>query len=156
MTTSPLLIRDAAAADAALIAEFNCQLAWESEHKRLDPAMISRGVERALARPALCRYFLAELDGRTVGQTMLTYEWTDWRDGVFWWIQSVYVLPEYRRRGVFRALHQHVAALARSTPDVRGLRLYVERANEAAQATYQRLGLAPSGHLLYEHDWSSE
>ncbi|HJT35742.1 MAG TPA: GNAT family N-acetyltransferase [Pirellulales bacterium] len=147
-------VRDATPADAAIIADFNSRLAWESEGKRLDAEVLARGVRLALEKPEMCRYFLAEVDGQAVGQTMLTYEWSDWRAGVFWWIQSVYVLAGQRGRGVFRALYEHVRALAKSTPDVCGLRLYVEHQNAAAQATYQRLGMAPSGHFLYELDWS--
>lgn len=148
------LIRDATAADAATIAEFNRLLALESEQKTLDRATLERGVRLALERPELCRYFLAESAGQIVGQTMLTYEWSDWRAGVFWWIQSVYVVAEHRGRGVFRALFEHIENLARSTPEVCGLRLYVEEHNAPAIATYRRMGLSPSGHLLYEWDWS--
>jgi GNAT superfamily N-acetyltransferase len=149
-----IIVRDATPLDAATIGDFNGRLAWESEGKRLDPGVIDRGVRMALERPELCRYFLAEIDGRVVGQTMLTYEFSDWRAGVFWWIQSVYVVPEARQRGVFRALFRHIEDLARATPEVCGLRLYVEQHNAAALATYQRLGMSPSGHLLYELDWS--
>lgn len=147
-------IRDATPADAAIIAEFNRRLAWESESKRLDAEVLARGVRLALEKLEMCRYFLAEVAGQVVGQTMLTYEWSDWRAGVFWWIQSVYVVAEQRGQGVFRALFEHVRALARSTPEVCGLRLYVEHQNAAAQATYRRLGMTPSGHFLYELDWS--
>lgn len=149
-----LRIRDAAPADAPTIAEFNRLLALESEQKTLDAVTLERGVRLALARPELCRYFLAESGERIVGQTMLTYEWSDWRAGVFWWIQSVYVVADSRGRGVFRALFKHIEALARSAPEVCGLRLYVEEHNAPAISTYRRLGLAPSGHLLYEWDWS--
>ncbi|HEV3004213.1 MAG TPA: GNAT family N-acetyltransferase [Pirellulales bacterium] len=147
-------IRDATPADAQTITEFNRLLALESEHKRLDPEVLARGVRLALTRPELCRYFLAEVEGRIVGQTMLTYEWSDWRAGVFWWIQSVYVVPGSRGRSVFRALFQHIETLAKSTPEVCGLRLYVEQHNAPAIATYGRLGMTPSGHWLYELDWS--
>ena len=147
-------IRDALPSDAAVIVDFNCRLAWESEGKRLDGAVIGRGVRLALEKPELCRYFLAEIDGQVVGQTMITYEWSDWRAGVFWWIQSVYVVAEYRQRGVFRALFEHIRELAKSAFEVCGLRLYVEAHNAPALATYCRMGMTATGHLLYEIDWS--
>jgi GNAT superfamily N-acetyltransferase len=147
-------IRDAQPDDLATMVDFNCRLAEESEHKTLDRSTVERGVRRALERPELCRYFIAEEAGRPVGQTMITYEWTDWRDGVCWWIQSVYVRPDARRSGVFRALFQHIEQLARSSPDCRGLRLYVEQHNAPALATYKNLGMQPSGHVLYEIDWT--
>lgn len=156
MTQTPadLKIRSAARPDAPTIVEFNRRLALETEAKRLDPDVLARGVELALERPELCRYFLAEANGRIVGQTMLTYEWSDWRAGVFWWIQSVYVQAEHRGRGVFRALFEQIAELAKAEPEVCGLRLYVEQHNATALSTYERLGMVASGHLLYELDWS--
>jgi ribosomal protein S18 acetylase RimI-like enzyme len=157
-------IRPATAADVDTIVAFNAAMALETEHKRLDPAVLTRGVRQAIADAQRCAYFVAEIDGRVwngapvpdriVGQTMVTYEWSDWRDGWFWWIQSVYVHPEFRRRGVFRALYRHVRELARARPDVCGLRLYVEQHNARAHATYRRLGMVPSGHVVYEDDWS--
>jgi GNAT superfamily N-acetyltransferase len=156
-----LVIREATAADAPVIVDFNSRMAWETEHKRLDPATLNAGVEAALRQPLYAKYFVAELtepegnDGPViVGQLMLTYEWSDWRNGLFWWVQSVYVRKESRRGGVFRMLLGHVEGLARSSPDCCGLRLYVEHENQAAIATYRRLGFVPSGHLLYEIDWS--
>lgn len=151
---TPPTIRDAVPADLDVIVEFNRRLAWETEHKRLDPAVLRPGVETALTRPDWSRYFIAEIDGDIVGQMMITYEWSDWRNGLFWWIQSVYVRNDARRAGVFRSLYKHVEALARATPNACGLRLYVEHENAAAIATYQKLGMVPSGHLLYENDWS--
>jgi GNAT superfamily N-acetyltransferase len=147
-------VRPAALADLATIADFNCRLAWETEHKRLEPQTIERGVRRALATPALCRYFIAEHEGAIVGQAMITLELTDWRDGVLWWLQSVYVAEPWRGQGVFKALFQHIQSLAEADPDVRGLRLYVERDNERAQRVYEQLGMRPSGHLVFERDWS--
>jgi ribosomal protein S18 acetylase RimI-like enzyme len=97
---------------------------------------------------------VAELDGRVVGQLMVTYEWSDWRNGAFWWIQSVYVLPEARRCGAFSALYSHVERLAKATPGVCGLRLYVELANERAQATYRRCGMTDAGYRVMEADYS--
>src|SRR5579885_1004891 len=100
-----LSIRPATARDLETIVDFNCRLAQETEHKQLDRPTVTRGVERALARPEFCRYWIAERGGRAVGQMMVTYEWTDWRDGVFWWLQSVYVVADARGQGVFRALY---------------------------------------------------
>jgi GNAT superfamily N-acetyltransferase len=154
MTTPSITVRSAALTDLPIIVRFNSLLAWETEHKRLDPETIERGVRRALAAPGLCRYFVAEQGGQIVGQAMITIELTDWRDGVLWWFQSVYVAEPHRGQGVFKALFEHVRALAESDGEVRGLRLYVERDNERAQRVYQQLGLQPSGHLVFERDWS--
>lgn len=147
-------VRSATIDDAAPIAQFNQRLARESEGKSLDESVLESGVRRALSTPELGRYFVAEEGGRVIGQTLITYELSDWRDGVVWWIQSVYVLPEARGRGVFRRLFAHIEQLARADAQARGLRLYVESNNTPAIRTYERLGLRPSGHLMYERDWS--
>lgn len=151
---NPPTIRAATLQDLATIVEFNQRLAHETENRRLQPDVLRAGVEHALRHADVARYFVAAWDGETVGQMMLTYEWSDWRNGLFWWIQSVYVQSEFRSRGVFRRLYQHVAELASSTPGVCGLRLYVEAHNSAALATYHKMGMQPSGHLVYEVDWS--
>ncbi|HXG11973.1 MAG TPA: GNAT family N-acetyltransferase [Gemmataceae bacterium] len=146
----PVTVRRAGPADAAVIVEFNRLLAEESEGKRLDPSLLTPGVAAALADERKALYFVAELDGAVVGQMMITFEWSDWRNGWFWWIQSVYVRPEVRRRGVFRALFEHVHQAARRDPEVIGLRLYVENGNRAAQEVYARLGLKPAGYFVLE------
>jgi ribosomal protein S18 acetylase RimI-like enzyme len=150
------LIRAASIDDAGAIVEFNRLLALESEGIQLDPAALDQGVRLALGRPDLCRYFLAEVEGQLAGQTMLTYELTDWRNGIIWWIQSVYVAPAFRRRGVFGALYRHIESLAQSSPEVRGLRLYVHQHNASAQAVYRRLGLESSGHFVLEKGMNDE
>ena len=146
----PLTVRRAALADAPVIAEYNQRLARESEGKSLDDATLAAGVAAVLADGTRGTYFVAEEDGRVVGQLMITLEWSDWRNGWLWWLSSVYVLPEARRRGVFRALYQHVLADALAAGDVVGLRLYVERDNRAAQQTYARLGMETTGYLVLE------
>jgi GNAT superfamily N-acetyltransferase len=151
---SNIIVRDARGADIESIIEYNQRLARETEGKSLEPAVIGAGVRRGFASPEMCRYFVAEMDGRVVGTTMLTYELTDWRDGVIWWLQSVFIEPEYRRHGVFRAIYRHIESLARAHPDVRGLRLYVHRTNQRAMQTYESLGMEKAGYELYEHDWS--
>lgn len=145
-----LTVRPATLADAEVLVDFNCRLAAETEHKQLDRDTVSRGVRRALADPAKARYFVACLEGRPIGQVMHTWEWSDWRNGYFWWLQSVYVAPAHRGRGVFRALFEHLRALAEADPEVIGLRLYVEQENTAARQAYARLGLAPTGYLVLE------
>jgi len=153
-------IRVAEPTDVDLLARWADAMAWETEHKRLDPDAVRAGVAAGLAEPTRARYFVAMEDapvaghetlGMPVGTLMLTSEWSDWRNGDWWWIQSVYVPTEHRRRGVFAALYRHVETLARATSGVVGLRLYVERANHAAQRTYASLGMVDAGYALYEH-----
>jgi GNAT superfamily N-acetyltransferase len=146
----PLTVRRATPADAPTIVEFNRLLAEESEGQHLDPEVLSAGVTAALSDPTKGPYFLAEHDGDIVGQVQVTYEFSDWRNGWFWWIQGVYVRPDARRRGVFRTLYEHVAEAAKSDPEVIGLRLYVERDNERAQQTYLKLGMAWTNYLFME------
>jgi GNAT superfamily N-acetyltransferase len=143
-------IRPASIADAAQIADFNCRLAAESEDKHLDPATVLAGVEALLADSRHGRYFLAVDEPGVAGQLLITYEWSDWRNGQFWWIQSVYVAPDFRRRGVFSALLAHVRSLAQSRSDVCGLRLYVDNDNARAIAAYEARGLAPTSYSVME------
>jgi ribosomal protein S18 acetylase RimI-like enzyme len=150
-----IVIRSATTNDAAVIAEFNAAMAMETEHKRLDAAVLRAGVERAIAMADAARYFLAEIDAKVVGQLMITFEWSDWRNGMFWWIQSVYVHPEFRSRGIFKQLYRHVESLAREAGAC-GLRLYVERQNSAAQEVYKRLGMGDAGYAVFEMDWTGK
>ena len=150
MTTT---IRAARTDDADTIARFNLGIARETESLELDRERLAAGVRSVLADPAKASYFLAEVDGRVVGQMMITYEWSDWRNGVFWWIQSVYVDGEHRQQGVFRDLYQHVARLAEADPEVCGLRLYVEEENLRAQQTYARLGMERTPYQVFEVDF---
>jgi GNAT superfamily N-acetyltransferase len=151
-----LRVRDATSTDAPLIADFNARLARETEGHDLDPTVVLAGVNRGLSRSELCRYFVAELGDQVVGQTMITYELTDWRDGLLWWIQSVYVLENARERGVFGALYRHIERTAREDPDARGLRLYVDRENLRAMRVYERLGMDRSRYHLYEVDFGAD
>jgi ribosomal protein S18 acetylase RimI-like enzyme len=146
----PVNVRRADPRDAAALVEFNLAMARETESKELAPEVLSAGVRRFIERPHFGFYLVAEDGGRAVGSLMVTYEWSDWRDGLFWWIQSVYVLPTHRRRGVYRRLYEHVKQLAAAEPDVRGFRLYVEKENRAAQSTYERLGMSETHYLMYE------
>ena len=149
-----ITLRQATVADAPIVVRFNSLLAAETENKSLDQVLLRQGVEALLGNPSKGLYFLAELDGTVVGQTMITYEWSDWRNGTFWWIQSVFVTPDARRAGVFRALFRHLESLAEGDRSVCGIRLYVERENERAQATYRRCGLEDGGYRVMEVDYS--
>ena len=143
-------IRPATRDDAATIADFNLRIAAETEDTSLDRDMVTRGVRALLGDESRGRYYVACADGTIVGQIMHTREWSDWRNGDIWWIQSVYVRQDHRRRGVFKKLHEHVKALAGSDPGVVGLRLYVDADNRGAQATYERLGMTSARYHLME------
>jgi GNAT superfamily N-acetyltransferase len=146
---STMKIRHAERGDLAAIAEWNAAMAWETEQKRLDLEVLTRGVAAVFDEPRRGFYLIAECDGRAVGCLLVTYEWSDWRNGDFWWIQSVYVMPEARRGGVFRALYSDVAQRAKSAGAV-GLRLYVETENHRAQNTYRELGMEQCHYFMYE------
>jgi GNAT superfamily N-acetyltransferase len=145
-----LTIRPAGPLDAGIVVEFNSKLAWETEHKRLEPEVLARGVARLLGDANRGFYLLAESGGEVVGQLMATFEWSDWRDGWFWWLQSVYVREDHRRAGVFRALFGELVNRARSAGNVIGLRLYVEKENTRAQATYEHHGMKDAGYQVRE------
>ena len=158
-------IRPAMPADTHLLAQWASAMALETEHKQLDSDTLRAGIATGIDEVAKARYFVAMEDsalaghetvGMPVGTLMLTSEWSDWRNGDWWWIQSVYVAPEHRRRGVYAALYRHVEALARATPGVVGLRLYVERDNASAQRTYAALGMVDAGYAMYEAEFARQ
>ena len=140
--------------DAAPIIEFQIAMARETEGLELDREVLTRGVEALFHEPYLGRYFVAEVDGRVVGSLMITYEWSDWRNGMIWWIQSVYVIPDFRRKGIYAGLYEHIKTLVDGEANVRGIRLYVDRRNTAAQEVYRRLGMNGEHYQLFE--WMKE
>lgn len=146
---SEVSIRAATRDDIAFLVDANVAMAHETEGKRLDHERLARGVTAVFNDTRRGFYRIAEHDGRAVGCLLVTFEWSDWRDGDWWWIQSVYVLPDARRLGVFRAMYAQVEAAARGTPGVVGLRLYVEWENERAQRTYAALGMTQEHYHLY-------
>ena len=144
-------VRDAHDGDLNTLIRFNAALAWETEGRRLDPDVVGRGVAAALAHSDYGFYLVAERpNGAPVGCLLVTREWSDWRNAFFWWIQSLYVIPELRRCGVFRAMSATLAERVRSAANVCGFRLYVERGNDAARNAYARLGFRDSGYLMLE------
>jgi len=146
-------VRAAALSDLEFIVDSNARIAEETEHRVLDRALLVPGVRTLLSDPGKGRYFIAEESGRPLGQLMYTTEWSDWRNGDFWWIQSVYVRLEARRRGVFSLLYRHLERLAVATAGVCGIRLYMELHNKTALATYTRLGMIDSGYQVLEVDF---
>jgi ribosomal protein S18 acetylase RimI-like enzyme len=147
---TPTTIRRATPADAPVVVAFNAAIAWETEHKRLDPDVLAAGVRAVFADPARGFYTVAEREGEVVGQMMVTFEWSDWRNGWFWWVQSVYVKEDARRLGVFRELYREIERQAAADPAVIGLRLYVESDNARAQATYRALGMTTTTYGVME------
>ncbi len=144
-------VRPAAVEDAEFLVQSNARLALESENLSLDMDRLRNGVHAMFEDPTRGFYLIAEIDGVRAGQMMITYEWSDWRNGMFWWIQSVYTVPEMRRRGVFRALYAHTEALARENA-VCGLRLYVDVHNHAARETYRLCGMKETAYHVLEVD----
>jgi ribosomal protein S18 acetylase RimI-like enzyme len=148
---SPIIrIRLARRGDSSTIAAFNRAMALETEGKALFPRVIGAGVRRLLARPQSGFYVVAERRNQVIGALLITKEWSDWRNGDFWWVQSVYVLPEHRGRGVYRRLYRHVQALAARRRSVVGFRLYVDHDNAKARRVYRSLGMKETRYLVFE------
>ena len=143
-------VRAATLADAETIGRFNTLMARETEGIELDPGVVRKGVQGLFEDRSRGRYFMAEREGEVVGQLLITCEWSDWRNGDFWWIQSVYVKKKARKKGAFKALYRHVHRLAESRDDVCGLRLYVEEHNARAKEAYSRLGMERARYDLFE------
>ncbi|MEM9347332.1 MAG: N-acetyltransferase [Planctomycetota bacterium] len=143
--------RPATPTDADIIARYNQAMAQETENKTLSLETLGPGVQRVFNDPSHGRYLVAESDeAGVVGCLLITYEWSDWRNAQVWWVQSVYVHPEHRRRGVFKMLYKAVRRLGESVGGVCGYRLYVERDNAQAQQTYEWLGMTQTAYLMYE------
>ena len=145
-----MIIRRALSQDTAELAEFNIKMAHETEGIELIPEVITAGVKTMIDNPLMGFYLVVELDNGIQASLMITTEWSDWRNGIFWWIQSVYVRPQYRRQGLYRELYLRVKELAEQEPAVCGFRLYVERDNTAAQTTYESLGMIETEYKMFE------
>ena len=148
-------IRKAKRADAPFIAQFQIDMALETEGMHLDPDTIRPGVDAVFGDEHTGTYYVAELDGKVIGSLMTTYEWSDWRNGTVLWIQSVYVDSKHRGKGAYRKLYEHIKQLVQNPDnDFRGIRLYVDKTNTSAQSVYARLGMHNHHYDMYE--WMDE
>jgi GNAT superfamily N-acetyltransferase len=150
-----IVVRNARRTDVDFLRDCNLAMAWESEKKRLDPDVLTRGIVAVFGHPERGFYIVAEREGKPIGSLLITHEWSDWRNGGWWWIQSVYVVADARRNGVFSAMYREIEARARTSEGVIGLRLYVEKENAGAQATYAALGMEPAYYSLYQKSWTA-
>lgn len=153
----PVEVRMASRTDLEVLVSFSSAMALETEGRQLDRDRLRQGTQAVLDGPERGFYVVAEVPdragARVIGQLLITFEWSDWRNATFWWIQSVYVDPACRRQGVYRAMHRYILSQAHARPDVCGIRLYVEAHNKGAQTVYRRVGLAPSGYQVFENDF---
>ena len=147
---SDILYREAVPADADAIISFQMSMARETEELDLDRDTLTRGVLALFSNPSLGRYFVAEAGGVPVASLMITYEWSDWRNGVVWWIQSVFVVPEFRKRGIYAGMYAQIRSMVESDPSIRGIRLYVDNRNTSAQEVYSRLGMSGEHYRVFE------
>ncbi len=145
-----IIIRGADTRDSQEIVNFQQEMALETENLYLDKDVLTRGVHSVLNDPTKARYFVAESDGVTIGMLMITLEWSDWRNGWVWWIQSVYTKPGYRKMGVYKLLYDHVRKIVEASEDIKGIRLYVDKRNIRAQKVYESLGMTGDHYTTYE------
>lgn len=144
-----MFVRKANPADAPAIIDFQLKMAWETEKRSLDRDIVTKGVNAVFADSRKGEYYVAEADGKVVASLLITYEWSDWRNCDVWWFQSVFVMPEYRRKGIFREMYTFIKGKATEN-DIAGLRLYVETENKRAMKTYEALGMTSEHYNFYE------
>lgn len=145
-----MIIRKAEVHDIEQIVVFQLKMADETENIELDKTTVISGVSAVVADNTKGRYYVAELNSKVVGSLLTTYEWSDWRNGTILWIQSVYVLPEFRRKGIYRNLYSHLKQMVLENENLKGIRLYADKANETAHKTYQKLGMSPDHYITFE------
>ena len=143
-------IRQAQKEDAELIIDFQLKMAKETEKLELDKSLVSKGVKAVFDDPGKGVYYLADFDNKTAASLLITYEWSDWRNAWVWWIQSVYVLPEFRRKGIFQTMYRHITKLSEARSDVGGIRLYVDLTNSRARKVYENIGMNGDHYQLFE------
>jgi GNAT superfamily N-acetyltransferase len=145
-----ITVRKATPTDAAVLVRFNAAMAEETEGKKLNLEILGAGVRAVFEEPSRGFYVVAEIAGVAIGSLLVTPEWSDWRNARYWWVQSVYIDPAHRKKGVYKALHRYVEGLARESGDVCGIRLYVDSENSTAKAVYERLGMTRSRYEFFE------
>ncbi|WP_017212834.1 GNAT family N-acetyltransferase [Clostridium beijerinckii] len=146
------MIRKATLEDLETIVKFNYNLAKETEDKELNLEILRNGVKAMIEDSSKGQYYVYEVNGRVVGQIMFTYEWSDWRNGMFLWVQSVYVDSEYRKKGIYKKLYHNVKNICDNNDGIAGIRLYVEKENINAKATYESLGMSECNYNMYEYE----
>jgi GNAT superfamily N-acetyltransferase len=149
MNTTSCVVRKAQLQDLATLVSFNQALSQEARGEGLDPQILTQGVQAVLSDPNRGFYTVVEVESKTVAAALVTFEWSDWRNAWFWWLQDVYVEPSYRQQGIFRFLYTHLKTQAQAAK-VCGLRLYVYKGNTKAQEVYQRMGMVPSNSVMFE------
>ena len=140
--------------DAEAIVAFQIAMAHETEDLALNEEICTRGVHAVFERADLGKYYVAEQDGKVIGSLMITYEWSDWRNGMVWWIQSVYISPAVRQQGIYAGLYAHIKNIVQADEKLRGIRLYVDERNQHAQKVYTRLGMNGEHYRVFE--WMKE
>lgn len=149
-----IIVREGLQEDRQVIAGFQEAMASETENIDLDRETLEKGIQAIFNNPALGKYYVAESEGRIIASMMTTFEWSDWRNSVVWWLQSVYVLPEYRRKGIFKKMYAHVKAEVEKRPEVSGIRLYMVTTNSRAASVYEAVGMDGERYRMFE--WMKE
>jgi len=143
-------IREAQLSDLDQIVRFQIEMAWETEQYRLDPPTVLKGVETALSDHQLGTYYVAVVGNKVAGSLLTTYEWSDWRNGMVLWIQSVYIDSPYRKRGIYASLYSYIQTIVKSDETLKGIRLYVDESNTTAREVYSRLGMNGEHYRVFE------
>ena len=149
-----ITIREANKEDTNHIMDFQRRMAWETEKVELDAAILKKGVQAVFEDPSKGTYYVAESEGVVIGSFLITSEWSDWRNGEIRWFQSVYVVPEHRRKNAFRAMYDHISTQVKNSDKYSGIRLYVDRTNHKAQKVYQKMGMINHHYEMFE--WMKE
>lgn len=145
-----MLVRIANKDDISAIVRFQLAMAYETENIELDKTTVEKGVSAVLDDVSKGRYYIAEKKGEIIGSLLTTFEWSDWRNGTVLWIQSVYILPEFRRKGVYSRMYSYIKNIVHEDDSLNGIRLYADKDNKIAHKTYQKLGMSPDHYVTFE------